>query len=91
MSRTKARDQTVRVRFTRSELETAKRNAAAEGIPLSTYLRRVAVISRPLAGAADERVKRALALLGSLSSEDAEALRENVREVREAWGRGRRR
>ncbi len=91
MRKTKAREETVRVRFTRAELETARRNAAAEGVPLSTYLRRLAVTAPPASNAEDERVKRALALLGSLSTQEADALRENVREVREAWGRGRRR
>jgi hypothetical protein len=88
MRKTKAREETVRVRFAASELETARRNAAAEGVPLSTYLRRLAVTARPEAGAEDERVKRALAVLGKLSRQDADELREDAREVREGWGRG---
>lgn len=86
---TKAREATVRVRFTAAELEPVRRAAAAEGVPLSTYLRRLAVTTRP-PDAEDERVKRALAALGSLEPSEADELRANVREVREGWTRGRR-
>ncbi len=86
---TKAREETVRVRFTAAELEPVRRAAAAEGVPLSTYLRRLAITARPT-DTEDDRVKRALAALGSLSSAEADRLRANVRDVREGWARGRR-
>ena len=35
-------------------------------------------------------VARALAVLGSLTTGEADAIRANVREVRKAWGGGRR-
>lgn len=87
MKKTKAREETVRVRFTAAELEPVRRAAAAEGVPLSTYLRRLAITARPTPGAEDERVKRALAALGSLSKAEADELREDVRELREGWDR----
>ncbi len=90
MGKAKTRQETVRVRFTVDELALARAHAKAEGVPLSTYLRRLAVTARPAPGAEEERVKRALAVLGSLSSEEADELRANVREVREGWARGRR-
>jgi len=85
----KAREETVRVRFTAAELDPVRRAAAAEGVPLSTYLRRLAITTRPIE-TEDERVKRALSALGSLSSAEADELRANVREVRKGWVRGRR-
>ncbi len=88
--KTKAREETVRVRFRAEELEPVRRAAAAEGLPLSTYLRRLAITGRPPTGVEDERVKRALAVLGSLSSAEADQLRASVREVREGWTRRRR-
>ena len=85
----KARVHTVKVRMTATELELAERNATAEGVPLATYLRRLAVTATP--GATNEaRVARALAVLGSLTTGEADAIRANVREVRKAWGGGRR-
>jgi len=90
VGKTKLRDQTIRVRFTVEELAIARARARAEGIPVSTYLRRLAVTTRTTPMEDEERIKRALAVLGSLSSEEADELRENVREVREGWARGRR-
>ncbi len=90
MRKSKTREETIRVRFTAEELATARANAKAEGVPLSTYLRRLAVTARPAPGAEDERVRRALAALGTLSRRDADDLRASVREVREGWNRGRR-
>jgi hypothetical protein len=85
----KARVHTVKVRMTATELAVAERNAAADGVPLATYLRRLAVTAGP-GVANDARVARALAVLGSLTTEEADAIRSNVREVRKAWARGRR-
>lgn len=78
------------MRFTSAELAVARRNAAAEGVPLSTYLRRLAVTAPPPAESEAVRVRRALAALGSLSREEAAELREDARELREGWSRGRR-
>lgn len=78
----------MRVRFSAAELETARRNARSEGVPLSTYLRRLAVTARPSSDAESGRVRRALAALGKLSKEEAAELREDAREIREGWARG---
>jgi len=88
MAKTKVRDESVRVRFTSTELTVARRNAAAEGVPLSTYLRRLAVTTPPATESEAARVRRALAALGSLSREEAAELREDAREIREGLGRG---
>ena len=88
MAKTKAREESVRVRFTSAELAIARRNAAAEGVPLSTYLRRLAVTTPPAAESEAARVRRALAALGSLSREEAAELREDAREIRDGWSRG---
>lgn len=85
----KARVHTVKVRMSPAELEIAEGKAAAEGVPLATWLRRLAVTARP-AGSDEERIARSLAVLGTLSRADADAIRANVREVRKAWRRGRR-
>jgi len=85
-----ARDHVIKVRLSGAELAIATANAAAEGVPLSTYLRRLAVMTRPRPLSEDERVKRALAVLGSLTTEEADELRASVREVRKGWSRGRR-
>ncbi len=90
MAKTKLREEMVRVRFTSDELAVARARAKAEGVPLSTYLRRLAVTTRAAPAENEARIKRALAALGSLSSEEADELRANVREVREGWARGRR-
>jgi len=89
MARTsRARDELVRVRFSAAELATARANARAEGVPLSTFLRRLGLTARPAAGPEGDRVARALAVLGKLSRGEAEKLREDVREVRKGWDRG---
>jgi len=85
-----ARDHVIKVRLSEAELAIATANAAAEGVPLSTWLRRLAVTARPRPLAEDERVRRALAVLGSLTSEEADELRASVREGRKWWSRGRR-
>jgi hypothetical protein len=90
MAKTRLRDETVRVRFTRDELAVAKARAKSEGVPLSTYLRRLAVTTRVAPVESQEKIRRALAAFDTLSGDDAKALRENVREVREGWARGRR-
>jgi len=84
------RDHVIKVRLTKAELAIASANAEAEGVPLSTWLRRLAVTARPSPATEDERVKRALAALGSLSSAEADELRASVRQVRKGWSRGRR-
>lgn len=88
MGKTKLREEMIRVRFTKDELAIARAHAKAEGVPLSTYLRRLAVTARPAPGAEEERIKRALAAFDSLSPEDVRAVRRNAREVREGWDRG---
>jgi hypothetical protein len=65
----------------------AERNAASEGVPLATFLRRLATRG---ADANQARVERALSLLGTLTRAEADAIRANVKDVREAWSRGRR-
>jgi len=90
MARSKAREELVRVRFTAEELAIARAHAKAEGVPVSTYLRRLALTTRPMPGESAARIRRALAVLGSLSAGEAEELRGSVREVREGWTRGRR-
>lgn len=90
MRKTKLRDEMIRVRFTSDELALARARAKAEGVPLSTYLRRLAVTTRSAPAESAARIKRALAAFDALSAEDVKTLRENVREVREGWARGRR-
>jgi hypothetical protein len=84
------RDHVIKVRLSKAELALATANAEAEGVPLSTWLRSLAVTARPRPLAEDERVRRALAVLGSLSTKEADELRASVREVRKGWSRGRR-
>jgi hypothetical protein len=84
------RDHVIKVRLSAAELALATANAEAEGVPLSTWLRRLAVAARPHPRAEDERVRRALAVLGSLTSQEADELRASVRVVRKGWSRGRR-
>lgn len=90
MRKTKLREEMIRVRFTSDELALARARAKAEGVPLSTYLRRLAVTTRAPPAESDARIKRALAAFDALSAEDVNALRANVREVRGGWARGRR-
>jgi hypothetical protein len=90
MGKTKLREEMIRVRFTTDELAIARARAKTEGIPLSTYLRRLAVTTRLAPSENQAKIKRALAALGSLSLEKANELRENVREVRAGWTRGNR-
>ena len=80
----------VRVRFSSDELAIARARAKAEGIPLSTYLRRLAVSTREGPGESQARIERALAAFDAMSAGDVEALRASVREGREGWVRGRR-
>ncbi|MBL0278445.1 MAG: hypothetical protein IPQ24_20650 [Anaeromyxobacter sp.] len=85
----KARTHTVTVRMTPDELALAERNAAAHGAPLATYLRRLALVAHP-GESREQRVARSLAVLGTLTTAEADAIRSNVREVRKAWARERR-
>jgi hypothetical protein len=87
MGKPKAREEIVRVRFTAAELAKARARAKAEGVPLSTFLRRLALTTRALALGEEDRVQKALAALGALSHEEAEELRADVRELREGWDR----
>ncbi len=89
MGKAKIREEMIRVRFTTDELAIARARAKSEGVPVSTYLRRLAVTTRLAPGESEARIKRALAAFGSLSSGDADELRGNVRDVREGWARGR--
>ncbi len=89
MGKVKTRDEMIRVRFTTDELAVARARAKAEGVPVSTYLRRLAITTRLAPEESEARVKRALAAFGSLSSGEADELRGNVRDVREGWARGR--
>jgi hypothetical protein len=86
----KLRDEMVRVRFTRDELAIARERAKAEGVPLSTYLRRLAVTASSAPPESEARIRRALAAFDALSAEGVSALRENVQEVRRGWDRDRR-
>jgi hypothetical protein len=90
MGKSKLREESVRVRFTSDELAVARSRAKAEGVPLSTYLRRLAVTTRAGPAESEARIKRALAAFDALSADDVDTLRESVREVREAWARDRR-
>ena len=86
----KLREEMVRVRFTRDELAIARERAKAEGVPLSTYLRRLAVTASSAPPESEARIRRALAAFDALSADDVNAVRENVRELRKGWDRGRR-
>ncbi len=90
MAKTKLREEMIRVRFTSDELAIARSRAKAEGVPLSTYLRRLAVTTQATPVENEGRIKRALAAYDALSAEDVSALRESVREVRKGWARDRR-
>jgi len=85
-----ARDHVIKVRLSGAELAIATANAAAEGVPLSTWLRRLAVTARRPARDEAERVRRALAALDSFTPAEVKALRADVREARRGWTRGRR-
>ena len=90
MAKTKLREEMIRVRFTSDELALARSRAKAEGVPLSTYLRRLAVTTRAAPAESEGRIKRALAAFDALSGKDVSALRDSVREGREGWARDRR-
>ena len=90
MGKTKLREEMIRVRFTSDELAIARARAKAEGVPLSTYLRRLAVTTRSAPAESEDRIRRALTAFDEMPAEDVAALRNNVREVREGWARGRR-
>ena len=90
MAKTKRREESIRVRFTSDELALARARAKAEGVPLSTYLRRLAVTTRAPPAESEDRIRRALAAFGALSKKEADELREDVREIRKGWSRGRR-
>jgi hypothetical protein len=86
----KTRDHVVKVRLSSDELETAEAHARSEGVPLSTYLRRLAVTARPRAGTEAERVKKALRAFDAFTTAEVDELRANVAEVRKGRPRGRR-
>jgi hypothetical protein len=90
MAKTKLREEMIRVRFTSDELAIARARARAEGVPVSTYLRRLAVTTRAPPAESEERIARALKAFGSLTRDEANELREDVRDIREGWARGRR-
>ncbi len=72
----KARTRVARVRFTPEELAVIRQKAKAEGVPLSVYLRRLALTihTEPeRRRAQEERVRRTIAALKSLSLSDEEA------------------
>lgn len=70
MAKTKLREEMIRVRFTTDELATARAGAKAEGLPVSTYLRHLAVTTHsvPIENAA--KIKRTLAALDSMPAEE---------------------
>jgi hypothetical protein len=90
MAKTKVREEMIRVRFSPDELAIARSRAKAEGVPLSTYLRRLAVTTRAPPAESEERIRRALEAFDAFSADDVKRLRENVREVRAGWARDRR-
>jgi methylphosphotriester-DNA--protein-cysteine methyltransferase len=93
MAKNTSGDLTIRLNPTeRRKLEAA---AAKDHLPVSTWLRRLALKASEGVTPEDEaerqrRIDRALAVLGTFTKEEADALRESVRQVREGWGRGRR-
>ena len=83
------------IRLTSAERRKLEAAAAKDHLPVSTWLRRLALKAAEGVTPEDEaerqrRIERALAAIGSLSKDEADQLRESVREVREGWGRDRR-
>lgn len=93
MAKSTSGDLTIRLSpAERRRLEAA---AAKDHLPVSTWLRRLALKASEGVTPEDEaerqrRIDRALAFIGSLSKEEADELRESVRRSREGWDRGRR-
>lgn len=83
-TRKSTREEIIRVRFTPDELAIARRKAKGEGVPLSTYLRRLALTVESDAEARrqrEARVKRAIAALDSMPRDEAEAFARNVEQA----------
>ena len=89
MAKTKLRDEMVRVRFTSKELALARARAKAEGVPLSTFLRRLAVTTQAAPVENPARIRKALAAFNAFSADEVRDLRESVRESRAGWNRDR--
>lgn len=93
MSKNGSGDLTIRLnQAERRKLESA---AAKEHLPVSTWLRRLALKAAEGVTPEDEaerqrRIDRALAFIGSFTKEEADELRASVRRGREGWDRGRR-
>ncbi len=80
---TKVRKKMTRIRWTAEELAIAKTKAKEEGFTLAAYLRQLALTVRTEADRKKERaerVKRAIAAIGSLSDEEAESMLDVVRD-----------
>lgn len=78
----KARSRIARVRFTPDELAAIRQKAKDEGVPLSVYLRRLALTARTDADSRrefEERMRRAFAADAAISDEEAEELLAVVR------------
>ena len=93
MAKDASGDLTIRLSLTeRRRLEAA---AGKDHLPVSTWLRRLALKAAEGAEPEDEaarqrRIDRALEFIGSLTMEEAEELRASVRRSRDGWERGRR-
>jgi uncharacterized protein (DUF1778 family) len=93
MAKNSSGDLTIRLNpAERRKLEAA---AAKDHLPVSTWLRRLALkasegVTPETEAGRQRRIDRALAFLGSMSKEEADELRESVRQSREGWDRGRR-
>jgi len=93
MAKSTSGDLTIRLSpAERRRLEAA---AAKDHLPISTWLRRLALKASEGVTPEDEadrqrRIERALEVLGSFTKEEADVIRESVRQGREGWNRGRR-
>lgn len=91
MAKSTSGDLTIRLNSVeRRKLEAA---AAKDHLPISTWLRRLALKAAESVTPEDEaerqrRIDRALAVIGSFTKEEADELRASVRRSREGWGRG---
>jgi uncharacterized protein (DUF1778 family) len=82
------------IRLTPAERRKLEAAAAKDHLPISTWLRRLALKAAEGVTPEDEaerqrRIDRALAFIGSFSKEEADELRASVRRSREGWDRGR--
>ena len=81
------------IRLTPAERRKLEAVSAKDHLPVSTWLRRLALKAAEGAtpeGEADRqrRIDRALAVFGSFTQEEADELRASVRRSREGWSRG---